>query len=255
MKTIVIMQPNYIPWLGYFDLMDCSDVFVFLDNVQIVRKTATAFACRNRIKTNQGELFLVCPIKKGEQKVNEILYNHTLLDDNQNWRSKHLRSLEMSYQKAPHFEEVLHFITPLVQNGNTVVADFNIEINQEIARKIGITTEFKRASQLANISGEKDTRLVTICRAMGGTHYLSPKGAHEYIELQNTSGAFANTELGLLYQNYLPTEYPQLFGNFIPYMSILDLLFNVGFTDALKVIRNGRQPFLSSHDFIQKLNS
>lgn len=249
MKTIVVMQPTYLPWLGYFDLLDCADVFVFLDNVQIVRKTATTFDCRNRIKSTQGELFLACPIKKGEQKVNEILFNTTLFDDSQNWRAKHLRSIEMNYKKAPHFEDVFSFISPLIQNNSTTVADLNCGIIQAIAPKIGIQTQFVKASELADISGDKDIRLVNICRKLNGTRYLSPKGAHVYIEQHNPAGAFADTELDLIYQNYLPAAYPQLHGTFIPYLSILDLLFNVGFDNALDTIKKGRQAFLVSSDF------
>ncbi len=249
MKRIAIMQPTYFPWLGYFDLIAQVDEFVFLDNVQIVRKTANSFDCRNRIKTPQGELFLVCPIQKGTHTLHEICFNNTYPDSKQDWRSKHLRSIEMNYKKAPFFNEVFPLLNELIQQQDVSIATLNISIIKKISLQLGLNTKFILASEMPDITGEKDIRLVNMCHQLQANFYLSPKGAHVYIEAHQPSGAFANSGITLKYQNYQPQNYRQLHGNFIPYLSIIDLLFNCGFEQALPIIQQGSQSFLSSSDF------
>lgn len=239
------MQPTYLPWLGYFDLIDTVDVFVFLDDVQIVKKTSNTWDCRNRIKTSQGELFLSFPVKKSNH-FEETLFNNTKIDDSRNWREKHLASIQLSYRKSPFFAEVSEFIKPLIKNEFDTVSDFNINIITEMAERLGINSNFVRVSDLGNIPGKKDIRLVEICKKVGADTYISPKGASEYIEKEAPGGAFPAANITLEYQNYFPIKYSQLYGDFISHLSTLDLLFNKGFSDSLEIIQKGRQPSLSS---------
>ena len=242
-----VMQPTFLPWLGYFDLIDSVDFFIFLDNVQIVKKTSNTWDCRNRIKTSQGELFLSFPIKN-RHNINETLFNNSEIDDSRNWRTKHLKTIEMNYKKSKHFIQVFDFIHPLIQNDIKIVSDFNISIIKSIASMIGLQTTFLTASELNDIVGEKDNRLISICNTIDADSYLSPKGASQYIEKVNKGGAFASTSIDLKYQNYVPYEYPQLFGDFISHLSIIDLLFNVGFDNSLEIIRKGRKQSLKSNE-------
>ena len=214
-----VMQPTFLPWLGYFDLIDSVDIFVFLDNVQIVKKTSNTWDCRNRIKTVQGELFLSFPIKN-RHNINQTLFNNSEIDDSRNWRTKHLKSIEMNYKKSQYFRQVFDFLQ----------------------------TSFLTASEFTDIVGEKDSRLISICNTIDANSYLSPKGSSQYIEKVNTGGAFASTSIDLKYQNYVPYEYPQLFGDFISHLSIIDLLFNVGFDNSLEIIRKGRKQALKSNE-------
>lgn len=240
-----IMQPTYFPWLGYFELIDSCDTFIFLDTVQIVKNTSKTWDCRNRIKTSNGELFLSYPIKRNPSpEIN--CFNNTFIDNTQNWRIKHLRSIEMNYKRAPFYSEVFEFIQHLLVNDFDMVADLNINIIKSISEKIGLKANFINASNLLNITGTKDDRLVNICKLLGADSYISPKGSAEYIENEKTGGAFTSANIKLSYQNYLPVDYPQLSTPFISHLSIIDLLFNVGFNSALMVINKGRQTPLDS---------
>ena len=239
-----ITQPTYLPWAGGFDLMDHVDVFAHYDDVQIVKRT---WDVRNRIRTASGELYLTIPIKKTRSR-DETVFNNAVIDDSRPWRREHLDALVRSYRKARFFEEVFAFVEPLITADLSLLADFNINCITAIARKLGIQTSAVRVSSLPESSGKKDARLVGICRTLAADTYLSPLGAHEYIEQHNTGGAFEGSGIRLVYQHYVPVSYTQLHGEFRSHMCILDLLFNEGFDSSLRIIRAGRRPMLTSSD-------
>ncbi len=231
------MQPTYIPWLGYFDLMDCVNSFVFLNDVQWAK---WSWQVRNRIKTSQGELFLTVPIKRGRKSRLETSINEAQINDTERWREKHLKSIFVAYRKGRYFDEVFPFLETMIGNKSEMLDDFNMNIISGIARKIGITTAFSRASELENAEGKKDSRLVNMCRAMGCQQYISPQGSAEYIERGDPGGAFAGSGVTLFYQNYRHPVYRQLYGDFLPQMSVIDLMFNEGCKATLPIIRSGR---------------
>lgn len=234
-KLCAIMQPTYIPWVGYFDLIDQVDKFVFLDDVQVEK---SSWQVRNRIKTSQGELYLT--ISRRKNKGQELsLIKDTKIDDIKHWRKKHVKTLEINYKKSTFFNEIFPFVKPLIMNDTTELSQFNINIIKNICDKIGIKTEFILSSSLPNINGIKDERVADICKNIKCNNYLSPIGAIEYINKKNVGGEIVKQKINLFYQNYKPTEYKQLYGEFLPYMSILDLLFNEGFDNSLKIIRAG----------------
>jgi len=240
-----IMQPTYNPWLGYFDLLDKVDTFVFLDNVQLVKRS---WQTRNRIKTPKGELFLSIPvITPNGQKT---LIKDAIIDDTQKWRKKHLRAIEINYRSSPFFDKVFPFIKDLLFFKTKNLADFNINFIQKIAWKIGInSTKIIRASQLEPLEGKKDKRLVEICKKIQCNIYISPQGSASYIEKENPGGAFPSAGIQLYYHNYEHPIYPQLYPPFIPFMGIIDLLFNVGFDKALQIIRKGRKKDIYYSEF------
>lgn len=237
-----INQPTYFPWLGYFDLIDSVDDFVFLDDVQIVSGTSKSWDCRNRIRTKDSELLLICPIqKKPIQK-----FNNSVVNDNINWRTNHIKSIDYNYRKTPYYEEIVEFVKSLVFFESNILSEININAIKQISEKIGISTRFHIASELGDIEGVKDERLVKICRKLKSNIYISPKGASVYIEKNNISGAFNTTEIKLLYQNYQPVNYTQKYNDFYSYLSIIDLLFNYGFDGSMDVIRSGRNSYIES---------
>ncbi len=232
-----IMQPTYNPWIGYFDLMDKVDIFVFLDNVQLVKRS---WQVRNRIKTPQGELFLTIPIRK-QRRREETTIKNALINDNINWRLKHLKSYELNYKKAPFFEEVYPLLEKLLLNNISYLGDFNINFIKSIADAIRINTVTIRSSDMKEIRGKKDELLVSICKNIKCNIYISPIGSAGYIESKNPGGAFSKNKIELYYHNFEHPIYKQLHGAFLPYMGIVDLLFNVGFDKALDIIRKGRR--------------
>jgi len=231
------MHPTYIPWLGYFDLIDQVDKFVFLDNVKVVKST---WHVRNKIKTHQGEIFLTVPLEKKKGK-NERIFCETLVNVREPWQKKHLRSIELAYIKAPFFKEVFPFIQDLLKSDETILSEFNIRIIEKVSTSLGIKKELIKASQLKNISGQKDLLLVSICKEIGCDYYLAVQGSAGYIEKNSPGGELTKNGISLYYKNYEHPRYNQLHGDFISYMSIVDLLFNYGFNSSLKVIKNGRR--------------
>ncbi len=228
-----IMQPTFMPWVGYFDLIDSVDKFVFLDSVQLARRS---WQVRNKIKTNQGELYITLPIEKSKHR-NEQMINSAKIS-NFEWVDKSLKTVEINYKKASYFDEVYPFIRNLLQSKKEILSDFNSHIILEISKKIGIQTEFLYSSKLL-CQGVKDELLSDICLKIGADKYLSPQGSAVYIEEKNSGGAFFTKKIELYYHDYKPVKYPQLHRDFIPYLGIFDLLLNVGFENALTTIKSG----------------
>lgn len=242
-----IMQPTYIPWLGYFDLIDSVDKFVFLDDVKLEKST---WQVRNRIKTAQGELYLTIPIKNIKSRL-ELIINEVEINDKEPWRKKHLKSIFFAYKKAKYFEEVYPFLKKLIDNNIVFIKDFNINIIKKITYKIGIETKFEISSELG-VDGKKDYRLVSICKKLGCDEYLSPQGSAAYLEKNVPCGAFNNSGISLYYHNYEHPNYNQLWGDFLPFMSIVDLLFNEGFKNSLDIIKKGHRDPIDCINFREK---
>ena len=236
-----IMQPTFNPWLGYFDLIDQSDVFIIYNDVQLSKQS---WQVRNRIKTAQGELFLSIPYLKGDNW-RELLICEAKTNELLPWRKKHLKSIEGSYKKSPHFKEVFAFITDLYHPDFNTVALFNTNAITEILNKIGIDTKIILSSNISGLEGTKDLRLLNICKILQVSDYLSPQGSANYIEEFSPGGELVKGGIDVHYHNYKPIIYPQINGDFIPYLGIFDLLFNVGFNDSLRIIRAGRLESIS----------
>lgn len=243
-KVCAIMQPTYIPWVGYFDLIDQVDKFVFLDNVQLVKRS---WEVRNKIKTAQGVLYLTIPIRKTKSR-DETILCEARIDYEHPWKKKHLSSIRLAYRKAPYFSEVYSFIKGPTESNEAILSDFNISIIANISRKIGMNKEFIKASSLKNIEGHKDFLLVSICKEICSDTYISPQGSAVYIEKSSPGGEFSRHGMQVCYQNYEHPVWDQLYGEFIPHVSIIDLLFNYGFDKSLEIIRRGRRtPFDCLH--------
>ncbi len=234
-KIIAIMQPTYLPWIGYFNMIDKVDEFVFLDDVQLVKRS---WGVRNRVKSSNGELLLTVPIKKTKSRA-ETLYSNAIINYEEQWVKKHLNTLKFSYTKAKYFNEIFVFIREILERNTNIIGKLNIEIIKEISSKIGIKTKFFISSELTNIEGIKDERLVSICKNRKATHYLSAIGSAAYIEYESSGGAFSKKNVQLNYYNYKHPVYEQLYGDFISNMSIVDLLFNYGFSNSLELISKG----------------
>lgn len=226
---VVILQPHYLPWAGYFALADLADVFVFYDDVQF---EAQSWQQRNRIKSMQGkELWLTVPvIRNFGQLIKDTKINTDII-----WRKKHWKTIEQSYSKAPHFEEIGEVMEELYLSYFFYLADLNIYFTKILAEVIGVKMpRFIKSSELKGIEGEKTDRVLSVLRAIGGTEYISGMAAMDYLQAEKLHKA----GIELTWFDYQHPTYPQIRGDFIPYLSAIDLLFNVG-DEAIEHIRRG----------------
>lgn len=229
MTTVAIMQPTYLPWIGYFGMIDRADTFVFLDSVQFARRS---WQQRNRIKAANGPQMLTVPVhKKGarDQKIAEVQ-----IDGGSHFAELHIRAITHALSKAPFFKDYAEDLFDILQAGHPKLADLNIELIAWLAESLGVSSRFLRSSQI-EASGAKAELLADICAALNGEVYLSAPGSSDYIE---SSDAFDSRGITVVYHHYEHPTYPQLYSNFEPYMSAIDLLFNVG-PQSLERIRSG----------------
>lgn len=218
MKKIAILQSNYIPWKGYFDIIQQSDVFVIYDEVQY---TKNDWRNRNLIKTPNGLDWLTIPVKQKslDQKINETFISQ------HNWNKKHWNTLVGNYSKAPFFKSYSEEFRDLFLGIET---DNLSEINLLFIKKINSILEINTEiidSQSLHLVGDKNERLIEAIKKLNGTHYISGPAAKSYLNIE----AFEKEEIQLEWMNYSNyPEYPQMFLPFNHNVTILDLLFNVG---------------------------
>ena len=227
--NVVILQPSYIPWRGYFDQILQADLFIFYDDVQYDKH---GWRNRNQIKTAQGEQWLTIPVhSKGVTE--GIPIKDIRIDWSKLWSKKHLKSLKFAYAKSPYLEKYFPWLESIYDRRDEYLADFTIETTIELARILGIDkTKFMRSSSLEGINGAKTDRLIQILEAVGTTHYISGPSAKDYIENEK----FAEAKIRLEFMKYDYPPYKQLHPPYNPYITILDLLFMEG-EQALKFIK------------------
>lgn len=226
---IAIMQPTYLPWLGYFELIDHCDLFVLFDDVQFVKKS---WHQRNRIKTQKGELLLTVPVLtkgKRDQLIKDVRINNDLP-----WRAKHLASIVNSYQKAPFFDEYKTCLNEIYSKNYMSLSSLNIELIEFIKERLGIQTEIMLSSQF-QVEGGRTERIINICKACKADKLYDAKGASDILDLN----LFKESSIEIIFQEYVHPTYDQMHGGFISHLSALDLLLNVGH-ESLKVLRSGK---------------
>lgn len=224
---VSIHQPQYLPWLGYFDKIRRCDTFVFLDNVQFKKNE---WQNRNRIKTEQKWQWLTVPvIHRFGQKICEVEINNTV-----RWGKKHLGALMTHYSKTPFFKEYIGFFEKTYTQDWQNLVDINIHVIEYLAEALGLSERtFVRASKY-ELREEPTERLVDICKQAGGNVYLSGKDGAGYLD----SDKFEKENIQVIFQDYEHPRYPQLYGEFEPYMSAIDLLFNCG-PESLSLLKKG----------------
>lgn len=244
-----IMQPTYLPWIGYFDLIDTVDRFVFLDDANVLKRS---WGVRNRILGQNGEAFLTVPLIGHSQKGDSTFVN-TGVDAGAKWRKTHLSTIRHAYGKAPYFAEVFPELELLLSEERPTIGDLNMALIESAARRMCITTPFLRSSQIEGLGGRKDDRLLEICQAIGANEYLAAQGSAAYIERDREAGAFAGSGVDLRYHNFAHPVYPQESDEFTSHLSIVDLLMNCGYGSACEIIRSGRREMLTSSELKKEL--
>lgn len=223
MSKLAILQPSYIPWIGYFEQIVNVDIFVFYDDVQY---TKNDWRNRNKIKTLDGSSWLSIPIKSStSKKINEVL-----IDDTKNWQTKHLKSLKQYYSKSKYFEDIYPLLEKNINSDINSISTLSIDIIKDIVKYLKIDTKFYLSSDL-DIGGDKNNRLINICKHFNASSYYTGLAAKDYIDEE----LFKKNNIELVYQEYKHPSYEQLHGDFLPYLSIIDLLFNHG-RDSKKII-------------------
>jgi hypothetical protein len=215
-----VHQPQYLPWLGFFDKLLKSDCFIFLDDVQYKHRE---FQNRNKIRTKDGWIWLTVPVldKRGT-KIKDLL-----IDNSKDWASSHLKSLKSWYARAPYFDKHIGFFEKLYSGEWRQLVDLNVAVIEYVVEVLGIKKKITFESALG-AGGEKTQRIVNIGKKIGADVYLSGAGGRDYLE----DALFGEAGVELTYQDYAHPVYRQQFmkGNadFIPYMSVVDLMFNEG---------------------------
>ena len=219
MKKVAILQSNYIPWKGYFDMIAAVDEFILYDDMQYTRRD---WRNRNQIKTPQGVQWLTVPVLvkgKYHQKIRD-----TEIDGSQ-WAALHWKALSQNYRRAPHFSEIAVWLEPLyLDETYSHLTELNRRFIEAVCSYLRIGTTITHSWDYTLIDG-KTERLADLCRQAGGTEYISGPAAKHYVEAQ----IFENIGIKLTWFDYAGyPEYPQLWGEFTHGVSILDLLFNCG---------------------------
>ncbi|MCK9561698.1 MAG: WbqC family protein [Bacteroidales bacterium] len=224
---VAIHQPNFLPWLGYFNKIKEADVFVILDNVQIPR--GKSIVNRNTIKSAQGKTEIVLPIShpKGNKRLST--YYDVFISENKS-KQKILKTIQYNYSKSPYFNEIFSEISRIFDYDSFCL--LNIAFIKFLVFKLGITTDILLLSEM-NINDKKNNELIIeICKKTNSSLYLSGLGAKKY----NDESLFNENGILLEYQNFQHPIYSQLHGEFISHLSIIDALFNAGFEGVKKLI-------------------
>lgn len=219
-KRCAIMQPTYLPWAGYFNLISSVDYFYYLDDAQYERGS---WHNRNRILLGGKSHWLTVPVVR--KFLGQQLKNVLLNPLQTNWRKKHVDSIRHAYGRCPYIKDLSDILSIIEKGTQTVLADINIEIIEQICITLDINTQRSRSSEKGgNLPRSK--KLVELCCQADCTEYLSPIGAKDYL----IADGFENlSSISLHFQNFKPNAYPQSkTQDFISHLSILDVIANLG---------------------------
>jgi len=224
---VAIHQPEYLPWLGFFKKMMNVELFVFLDDVQFRKK---GWQNRNRIRINDGTTLLSIPVHTHSYpKINEVT-----IDNEKNWSIRHKKSILYNYARAPYFDEIKDFIESIFEKKFQYLVDLNTEIIKFIMNELEIKSKIVFSSEL-EISKKGSGRVLDICKAVGADHYIT---GTFWAESNLRVEEFKKSNIDVEFQKFQHPIYKQIHGEFIPEMSIIDLLFNEGRKEAKKILQN-----------------
>jgi len=226
-KTVVIHQPDFLPYLGFFHRLIHADLWVVLDDVQFLRK---GWHNRDKIKTPAGEKWITVAVKKAERTSN---INKIFLSTQVDWRTSNMNLIIQNYKKAPYFNEISSYVEDFYKHACEKLIEFNLASIDMLLEIFGVDIPRIFASEL-KVEGEKNELMVNILRAVNSTTYLSGIGARNYFDPL----PFEDAGINVLWQDFKHPVYPQMHGAFIPYLSSIDLLFNCGIVQSRKILRS-----------------
>lgn len=220
--TITIHQPEYLPWLGFFNRICKSDIFVVLDSVHYQKN---GFINRNRIKTKKGPAWITVPVK-GEQKSSNININKVEIINSYAWKEKHWDLIESSYHQAPYFKDYAFLFQEAILKRNfKLISELDYYFIKIVLDILGIKKEIVKSSSL-KVKGRANDLIIGICKKLGCNVYLAGPGGKNYMDLEK----FKEEKIGVIFDNFKHPEYQQQFmeNGFLQGLSIIDLLFNEG---------------------------
>jgi len=232
--SCAICQPHYFPWIGYFEMIDRVDVFVFLDDVQFIKRE---WKNRNKIRktaTSIDSKWLTVPINKNDHKA---FIKDAKISIDVDWAVEHCNSLQSVYKDSPFFEKYFTVIKGFItDNVQSTIGELNINIIESLCKELRIKTKLLRSSDL-NVSGKKEEKLRNICLSLDADCYLANNATGEYV----APDYFQKDGIKFKLQNYKHPEYQQFYKGkllpFIPYLSVVDLIVNCG-DQSINVIRS-----------------
>jgi len=218
-------QPQYLPWLGYFDKISRADIFVLLDNVQFKKNE---WQNRNRIKTAQGWQWLTVPVRyKFPQLINEVEINNK-----DKWQHRQRQAIISNYKKAPCWSLLEEFFEEIFSSKWQYISQLNIHVVKKLAGLLGITTPIHVASELGEFPEGPDDRLIALTKHFDADTYLAGGGGKDYMDMEK----YTQNSIKVIFQEYEHPVYKQLFGEFEPFMSVIDLIYNHG-EKSLETVR------------------
>ena len=230
---LAIMQPTFLPWIGYFSLIDYVDMFVFLDDVQCSRQT---FQTRNRIKTSQGIVTISIPCKRKRAMICDTVIN------NPAFYRKAVRTIQLSLSKAPYVDQVINLLQETFSSNYVTLGELNRALIEKLMLLLGINTPCTVASTLNVLESSKTDRLLKFCNKFGASEYVSAPRAFEYLRQHDP---FCGTSINLSFFQFEHPEYPQLYGEFVSHLSIVDAIANLGPVETLSLMRAAVRPSLT----------
>lgn len=229
--TISVHQPAYMPWMGYIDRIRKSDIFVFLDNVQFEKNS---FINRNKIKTQSSVNWLTVPVKlKGHMS---SIITDTLISNDMNWRNNHILKIESSYSKGQYFKQNKIKLHDLLNGSEKLISELCFNHLNFWITEFNIKTKIIRASEL-KLEQKKSDLILELCQSLGATNYLSGPLGETY--LNKTS--FDESRIEIEYHKFTDPLYNQLWGDFIPNLSIIDCWMNCGREKLIKYYASNEQ--------------
>lgn len=234
---IAILQPGYMPWLGFFEQMLLTDHFVYLDDVQYTKQD---WRNRNRIKTSDGIAWLTVPVKKAPS---DTPIRRIRICYDQPWPKRHLNLIQCAYAKAPHFDECYPRLEATLEAHHEYLHDLNAAVVDLFRDLLGITTSISCSSELGIQTQDKSEKLWRICSALGGDELYDGQAARSFLDVDG----FERHGIKVAFQEYVHPTYPQRWGPFIPSLSALDLLMNCG-PDAGEIILAKQTPYRRGAD-------
>ncbi len=217
-RTVAVLQPGYLPWLGFFDQMYRSDVFILYDDVQYDKH---GWRNRNRIKSPAGPRWLTVPVLHKGLDAPRIL--EVEIDNRAPWARKHVGTIRQFYGRAPHLNRYLPELEELLHQRWERLVDLDLAVIELMCRWLGLRRPTPRSSELG-IEGYQSERLVKLCLHFDAKCYLTGSAAKDYLDVD----LFAQREIAVEWQDYQHPTYPQQHGEFAPYLSALDLILNCG---------------------------
>jgi hypothetical protein len=236
------MQPTFLPWSGYFALVDAADVLVFLDDFQFRRRS---WHHRNRIFATPGQAAWITVPAEHTGSDSRAAINRTVPVLDTRFKGTFRGMLQQGYGRSDHLEELMPSLTTWIESDWAYLADLNIAFIELVFRLVGIETKTLRSSDVGS-AGRRSARLADLLRRVGAGRYVSAAGSRDYMA---EDGVFPLAGVETCFQDYEPVEYPQQGADqFVPQLSVLDLLLQVGPDRALDTIRAGNRPFRPWND-------